>query len=332
MYIQNCDMFNSQGPDYTETAYIATQGPMAHTCEDFWEMVWTNKCNCIVMLTGLVEKGRSKCELYFPLGKKGLSNEPSFYTVTTTKIHDRFTFDSRSTTLQYEEEETVTFEELNSVQHGKFQVVYDSEENLDECVIRRLELVRSDEKRTDNRTVHHYWFPNWQDHKMANPEQVNPNTVQEVLIGKILFNLQVLKIALHVLDLMNRKNQEDKFDSNKKTKDSFDNTVKVINRAGMSRHLHNGGLPKNYKQQRSVEKKKSPEGRPVPIIAHCSAGIGRTGCFLAILNGIQQLRSNFNVDVLAILCSLRLHRGGMVQNAEQYELIHRVLNLYVDLM
>lgn len=151
----------------------------------------------------------------------------------------------------------------------------------------------------------------------------------------------MLKIALHVLDLMNRKNQEEKFDNNinivKKTKRNDDNpkdtadTVKVINRIGTSRHMHNGGLHKNFKQ-RSVEKKKSPEGRPVPIIAHCSAGIGRTGCFLAILNGIQQLRSNYNVDVLAILCSLRLHRGGMVQNAEQYELIHRVLNLYVDLM
>lgn len=29
-----------KGPDYTETAYVATQGPMAHTCDDFWHMVW----------------------------------------------------------------------------------------------------------------------------------------------------------------------------------------------------------------------------------------------------------------------------------------------------
>lgn len=32
-----------KGPDYTETAYIATQGPMAHTCQDFWTMVWQSK-------------------------------------------------------------------------------------------------------------------------------------------------------------------------------------------------------------------------------------------------------------------------------------------------
>ncbi|GJQ75424.1 PTP-ER [Trypoxylus dichotomus] len=300
-----------KGPDYTETAYIATQGPMAHTCEDFWEMIWTNKCYCIVMLTGLVEKGRSKCELYFPLGKKGPPNEPSYYTVTTTKIHDRFTFDSRSTTHHYEEEETFTFEEVNAVQHGKFQIKYGKEESIDECTIRHLELVRSDEKRTENRTIHHYWFPKWQDHRMANPEQV-------------------LKIALHVLELMETKNRaENKFDNNNVK-------AKIINRlesksSGSSRHMHNGDIPKNFRQ-RAADKRKSPEGRPVPIVAHCSAGIGRTGCFLAILNGIQQLRSNFNVDVLAILCSLRLHRGGMVQNAEQYELIHRVLNLYVDLM
>lgn len=88
-------------------------------------------------------------------------------------------------------------------------------------------------------------------------------------------------------------------------------------------------LLKNKPQQ---ERKKSTESIKLPVIVHCSAGIGRTGCFLAILNGIQQLRNNSNVDVLAILCSLRLNRGGMVQTAEQYELIHRVLSLYTDML
>lgn len=276
------------------------------------------------MLTGLVEKGRSKCELYFPLGKKGPANKKSYHTVTTTKIRDRFTFDSRSTTQHYEEVETIDFEELDSVHHGKYQVRYVGEENLGECNIRCLELQRSDERKSDNRTVYHYWYPNWQDHKMANPEQV-------------------LKIALHVLELTSKRNpdksdnkhNDDRLsmttDGTKRFSDRGKKNSSTNNNNNNNNNLRNGGLPKTGKQK-TVEKKKSPERRSVSLVAHCSAGIGRTGCFLAILNGIQQLRSNYNVDVLAILCSLRLHRGGMVQNAEQYELIHRVLNLYVDLM
>ncbi|CRL00899.1 CLUMA_CG014149, isoform A [Clunio marinus] len=69
---------------------------------------------------------------------------------------------------------------------------------------------------------------------------------------------------------------------------------------------------------------------PLPII-HCSAGIGRTGCFAGILNALGQIRANpddIAVDVLGIVCNLRLNRGGMVQNSEQYELIHRTICLY----
>lgn len=38
--------------------------------------------------------------------------------------------------------------------------------------------------------------------------------------------------------------------------------------------------------------------------------------------------SRVSVDVLGIVSNLRLQRGGMVQNSEQYELIHRALCLY----
>lgn len=66
---------------------------------------------------------------------------------------------------------------------------------------------------------------------------------------------------------------------------------------------------------------------PFPII-HCSAGIGRTGCLVAVLNGVKQLRDTQKVDVLGIVSAMRLSRGGMVQNSEQYELVHRALCAY----
>lgn len=66
----------------------------------------------------------------------------------------------------------------------------------------------------------------------------------------------------------------------------------------------------------------------VPPVVHCSAGVGRTGCLLAILNGVEQLRSEGRADVLQLACSLRLARGGLLQTSEQYELVHRALCLY----
>ncbi|XP_023014572.2 uncharacterized protein [Leptinotarsa decemlineata] len=316
-----------KGPDYTETVYIATQGPMAHTCQDFWEMVWNTHCKCIVMLTGLIEKGRSKCELYFPLGKTDDTVEKSFFYVKTTKVRDKFTFDMKNNTQQYDEE-IHTFEELDEISFGNYKITYLQRSSLDECQIRLLE-VRKTDSTEEARFIHHYWFSDWPDHKMASPEQV-------------------LKIALDVLDLMDSNK---KLDNNiadisksidesllKSTKNKSDLRIKgcydKLNSIDKKKHYFNKrestlALLKSNPPQ---ERRKSTENIKLPVIVHCSAGIGRTGCFLAILNGIQQLKLNRNVDVLAILCSLRLNRGGMVQTAEQYELIHRVLSLYTESM
>lgn len=156
---------------------------------------------------------------------------------------------------------------------------------------------------------------------------------------------QILKIALEVLDIMNafRKHDNNCTDISKSNVESLSNTLRKFDISSKSINAnssHSCDKKKSYRKGSSTlalfkkttlqERRKSNESLKLPVIVHCSAGIGRTGCFLAILNGIQQLRSNRTVDVLAILCSLRLNRGGMVQTAEQYELIHRVLSSFAE--
>ncbi|XP_038605095.1 receptor-type tyrosine-protein phosphatase V-like isoform X1 [Tachyglossus aculeatus] len=64
----NSDYINANFiPGYTRPQeFIATQGPLKKTLEDFWRLVWEQQVNTVVMLTVGMENGRVLCEHYWP--------------------------------------------------------------------------------------------------------------------------------------------------------------------------------------------------------------------------------------------------------------------------
>ncbi|KAI4546460.1 hypothetical protein MG293_003015, partial [Ovis ammon polii] len=214
-----------------EKAFIATQGPMINTVNDFWQMVWQEDSPVIVMITKLKEKNE-KCVLYWP-EKRGI--------------------------------------------YGKVEVLVISVNECDNYTVRNLVLKQG----SHTQRVKHYWYTSWPDHKT--PDSAQP----------------LLQLMLDV--------EEDRLAS-----------------AGRG-----------------------------PVVVHCSAGIGRTGCFIATSIGCRQLREEGVVDALSIVCQLRVDSllffisssnlsailvsvviltfslgGGMVQTSEQYEFVHHALCLY----
>ncbi|XP_060089233.1 tyrosine-protein phosphatase non-receptor type 7 [Heteronotia binoei] len=197
-----------RGYDGQEKAYIATQGPMLNTVNDFWTMVWQEQVPVIVMLTKLKEE-KEKCICYWP-----------------------------------ETEAT----------YGSFMISVQDTCESEEYTVRDIGLQLKDECRI----VKHIVFSSW-------PDQKTPESV------KTFLNL--------VLE------------------------AEKILRASES---------------------------TAPVVVHCSAGIGRTGCFIATHIGCQQLKDKGEVDILGIVCQLRIDRGGMIQTSEQYQFLHHTLATYAS--
>lgn len=66
------------------------------------------------------------------------------------------------------------------------------------------------------------------------------------------------------------------------------------------------------------------------MVVHCSAGVGRTGTFIAVDYLMQHVRTSDVIDIYSYVMKMRNNRPNMVQTEDQYVFIHDCIKDYVN--
>ena len=61
-----------------------------------------------------------------------------------------------------------------------------------------------------------------------------------------------------------------------------------------------------------------PNALTAPLVVHCSAGLGRTGCFLLAWSLLKQADAEGRIESAKMLQEMRRSRPGLIQSEEQY--------------
>ncbi|XP_048256549.1 uncharacterized protein LOC124123226 isoform X2 [Haliotis rufescens] len=180
--------------------YIASQAPNKKTVGDFWRMIWEHSCSAVVMLTGLTEESRVKCERYWPTDGAMIS--------------------------------------------GLFKIEVEVTQSRANFTKRHMKVTSN--TTGESRTVVQFHFTSWPDHGV-------PDTL--ALVNYIWLVRQTVA---------------------------------------------------------------ETDG---PLLVHCSAGIGRTGTYIAVDSLIDQARGEGVVDVFGYVSAMRGQRKNMIQTPAQYECV-----------
>ena len=75
-----------------------------------------------------------------------------------------------------------------------------------------------------------------------------------------------------------------------------------------------------------------PQFCPDPVIVHCSAGVGRTGTFIAVYKLVAEYDNDSvkELDMFQTVVEMRRQRVKMVQKQEQYIYIVKCVRDYVS--
>ena len=104
----NANFVKVQIPDGSCLKYIAAQGPLDHTVEDFWRMIYDQKISHVIMVTALKERDIRKCAKYWPeINNPTPTGGNEFIIDCTSEQQNDEGFTTRNLTLRKGRESTV---------------------------------------------------------------------------------------------------------------------------------------------------------------------------------------------------------------------------------
>ncbi|KAF3706122.1 Receptor-type tyrosine-protein phosphatase zeta [Channa argus] len=163
-------------------SYIAAQGPLRSSTEDFWRMIWEQNVGVVIMITNLVEKGRRKCDQYWPME---VQEEYGSFLVTVKSSRELAYYTQRTFTVRNTQvKKSVKVMSLNRIvkirKHLVLSRIGQFENNrapapvmfTDDFRFGLVYLQGSQRGRSNGRTVTQYHYTQWPD--MGVPEFALP--------------------------------------------------------------------------------------------------------------------------------------------------------------
>ncbi|TRX97372.1 hypothetical protein FHL15_001650 [Xylaria flabelliformis] len=165
----SCDYINASHVQASRShkRYIAAQGPLPATFEDFWSVVWDQDVRVIVMLTAEEEGGQLKCHPYWqgrefgsirlkPLSEKKVSLDIDKYMSNSASLHGT----SNSESGRRRANTTTTFEPPGGVPSQK---PLQSQGDTHFVIIRKFALSHAAHPFEPMREITHLHYPSWPD-------------------------------------------------------------------------------------------------------------------------------------------------------------------------
>uniref|UniRef100_A0A915C0X9 protein-tyrosine-phosphatase n=1 Tax=Parascaris univalens TaxID=6257 RepID=A0A915C0X9_PARUN len=269
--------------------FIATQGPVDASVDDFWRMIWEHNVSVIVMVANLFERSRSQCSKYWP------DDAPKLYDrLEVRPVGSTYYSDYAVRIFEVRRPQKVLANGSTSGQPTvvSYETINASGFNIDPTAV-TVNISRPSSMRASQESILNSGYLNVSkangDSTLGSRMSISVTAGRDIESGA---TSDVRRVTQYHYT-------------------SWNDLQAPECTTGLLRFL--------------LKLRKLHDYNNSPVVVHCSAGVGRTGTFIAVDGLLDQCIEEGKADVFGFVSEMRKQRNIMVQNYEQYVFIYKAL-------